>query len=172
MSARATRHPTVRLLRHAPLARLLAAGLATDTGDWLLLIALPVYVLQQTGSALITSTVFVFELIPSLLFGPLAGVLVDRWDRRRALLTAYLAQAVMVLPLLAVSRGHHVALIYVVTFVEASLAQITEPARAALLPAVVPPPTWLPPTAWAPSAPTPRGCWGAPSAVSCSWRPG
>lgn len=138
MSARATRHPTVRLLRHAPLARLLAAGLATDTGDWLLLIALPVYVLQQTGSALITSTVFVFELVPSLLLGPLAGVLVDRWDRRRALLTAYLAQAVMVLPLLAVSRGHHLALIYVVTFVEASLAQITEPARAALLPAVVP----------------------------------
>jgi MFS family permease len=139
MSARAPRHPTVRLLRHAPLARLLAAGLATDTGDWLLLIALPVYVLQQTGSALITSTVFVFELVPSLLFGPLAGVLVDRWDRRRALLTAYLGQAVMVLPLLAVSHGHHLALIYVVTFVEASLAQITEPARAALLPAVVPP---------------------------------
>jgi MFS family permease len=132
------RRPTLRLLRHAPLARLLAAGLVTDTGDWLLLIALPVYVLQQTGSALITSTVFVFELIPSLLVGPLAGVLVDRWDRRRALLTAYLAQAAMVLPLLAVSHGHNLWLIYLVTFVEATLAQFTEPARAALLPALVP----------------------------------
>jgi MFS family permease len=116
MTAPAERSPSLRLLLHAPLARLLAAGLVTDTGDWLLLIALPVYVLEQTGSALVTSSVFVLELVPSLLLGPLAGVLVDRWDRRRALVVAYLAQAATLLPLLAVSHGHNLALIYVVTF--------------------------------------------------------
>ena len=46
---------------------LLAAGLITDTGDWLLLIALPVYVLEQTGSALVTSSVFVCALVHAVL---------------------------------------------------------------------------------------------------------
>ena len=56
--------------------------LINDIGDWMLMVGLPVYVFHLSGSALVTSTVFVVELLPTVLFGQFAGVLVDRWNKR------------------------------------------------------------------------------------------
>jgi len=126
------------LLRRRPaFARLWLAGTVSETGDWLVLIALPVYVLQLTGSALVTSTVFLLELAAAVLAGPLAGVLADRWDRRRTLVGCSLAQAALLLPLLAVDGRGDLWIVYAVVAVEAVLATLNEPVRQALLPAVV-----------------------------------
>jgi hypothetical protein len=48
-------------LRSVPFRRLWAAGLLSDTGDWLLFIALPLVVLRLTGSAVATSFAFALE---------------------------------------------------------------------------------------------------------------
>jgi len=91
-----------------------------------------------TGSSLVTSTVFLLGLLPGLVVGPLVGVLVDRWDRRRTLVTVSLAQAVLLLPLLAV-RGHQqLWIVYAVTAVEAALGHLFQPAKNAQVPALVP----------------------------------
>jgi predicted MFS family arabinose efflux permease len=130
-----------------PYRRLWTAGLVSETGDWLLLIALPVYVLQVSGSTLVTSTVLLLELAAAVVAGPLAGVLADRWDRRRTLVGAGVAQAVLLLPLLAVHGRDDLGLVYAVVAVQAVLATLNDPVRQALLPAVVAPDELVPATA-------------------------
>ena len=125
------------LLRRRDLGLLWAGGLISETGDWLLLVGLPVWVLELTGSSLVTASVFLVGLLPSLLARPLAGVLVDRWDRRRTLVAVSLAQAVFLLPLLAVHGRQQLWIVYLVIAVESVLAQLNDPARNALLPALV-----------------------------------
>ena len=125
------------LLRRRDFGLLWAGGLISETGDWFLLVGLPVWVLQLTGSSLVTATVFLVGLLPGLVVGPLAGVLVDRWDRRRTLVAVSLAQAAFLLPLLAVDGRDRLWIVYLVMAVEASLAQLNDPARNALVPSLV-----------------------------------
>jgi MFS family permease len=125
------------LLRRRDFGLLWAGGLISETGDWFLLVGLPVWVLQLTGSSLVTATVFLVGLLPGLVVGPLAGVLVDRWDRRRTLVAVSLAEAAFLLPLLAVHDRGDLWIVYAVMAVEASLAQLNDPARNALVPSLV-----------------------------------
>ena len=126
------------LLRRRDFGLLWAGGLISETGDWLLLVGLPVWVLQVTGSSLVTATVFLVGLLPGLVVGPLAGVLVDRWDHRRTLVAVSLAQAAFLLPLLAVDGRDRLWVVYLVMAAEATLAQLNDPARNALVPTLVP----------------------------------
>jgi MFS family permease len=126
------------LLRRRDFGLLWAGGLISETGDWFLLVGLPVWVLQVTGSSLVTATVFLVGLLPGLVLGPLAGVLVDRWDRRRTLVAVSLAQAAFLLPLLAVVGRDRLWVVYLVMAAEAILSQLDDPARNALVPALVP----------------------------------
>ena len=112
-------------------------GLVNDTGDWLLRIALPVFVFIETGSGSATAVLFVVELVVATVVGPIGGSLIDRWNLRRALVATNLLQAITLVPLLAVS-AERVWPAYLVLAVQALLTQINNPASVALLPRVVP----------------------------------
>lgn len=112
------------------------AGLVSDTGDWLLMIALPLFALSATGSALGASTVFLVELVPMLLLGSFLGVLVDRWDHRRTIVVVALLQGVLLLPLL-LATADTMGIVYAVAGVEAVLGAIINPARQAMIPQLV-----------------------------------
>jgi Na+/melibiose symporter-like transporter len=100
------------------------------------MIALPLFALSATGSALGASTVFLVELIPMLLVGSFLGVLVDRWDHRRTIIVVALLQGVLLLPLLAASADR-MGIVYAVAAVEAVLGAIINPARQAMIPQLV-----------------------------------
>jgi MFS family permease len=119
----------IAVLRRPGVARLATAGLLSEVGDWMLFIALPLYVLQLTGSALVTSTVFALEMVPTVLVGPLAGVLIDHCDPWRLMRAVAALQAVCLLPLLLVQSADELWLVYLVVVVESVLATIIEPAE-------------------------------------------
>jgi MFS family permease len=124
-------------LRQRNFSLLWSAGLISMIGDWMLFIALPIYVYKLTGSALATSTMFIAEMIPSLLLGSVAGVFVDRWNRKRIMVITNLLLALGLLPLILVHSTAWLWVVYVVAFLESILTQFFTPAESALLPLLV-----------------------------------
>lgn len=79
---------------------------------------------------------FVCQLVIGALLGPVGGAIVDRVDLRRCLVATNLAQAVTILPLVAVTPGR-IWPAYIVVAVQAALTQVNNPANVALLPRLV-----------------------------------
>ncbi len=123
-------------LRQRNFALVWASSFVSDAGDWLLMIALPLFAFAVTGSALGASTVFLAELLPTLVLGSFLGVLVDRWDHRRTMIAVNLLQGLFLLPLLF-ATAEHIWIVYVVAAIEACLAALFNPARQALVPRLV-----------------------------------
>src|SRR4029077_15407616 len=76
----------------------------------------------------------VVQFLPMAIVGPLAGVVVDRVDRKRLMIAADLFRGVMVLGLLLVQRREQVWIAYVVTAVCVAAQAFFEPARTATIP--------------------------------------
>src|SRR6516162_871042 len=107
------------------------------TGDWVLFVALPFYVYSLTGSTLATGIMFIVQTIPSIFFGSIAGVFVDRWDRKRTMIIANLAQAIALIPLFIVHSQQWIWVVYIFAFVEALISQFFDPAKNAIIPNLV-----------------------------------
>lgn len=127
----------VALLRRRTFAAVWFGGLISLTGDWVLRVGLLIFVYQLSGSTLATGTTAMASMLPRLLFGSVAGVFVDRWDRQRTLVIANLLLALGLLPLLLVDSVERLWLVWLVAFVQATLAQVVQPAEGALLPTLV-----------------------------------
>jgi MFS family permease len=120
---------------------LLGANLTSQLGDWMLGTGLMFYIYASTGSVLASGVMLFAALVPQLFLGSLAGVLVDRWDRRRTMIIANVLLALTVIPLFAMHDMHDASqiwLVYLVVFVQAVLEQFFTPAEAAMVPQVVP----------------------------------
>lgn len=125
------------ILRQRNFALLWWGQLISAIGDWTLLIALPIYVYDQTGSALGTGTMFIVQTLPRVLFGSLAGVFVDQWNRKWTMVISDLARAVLILLLLIGSSPEGLWVIYLVAFVQSTISQFFGPAKEAIIPHLV-----------------------------------
>lgn len=124
-------------LRQYNFTLLWLGGIISNIGDWILVIGLPVYVYMETGSALATSIMLAVSFIPGMLFGSLAGVFVDRWDRRWTMIISNLFLAAGLLPILFVHSQATLWILYVALFLESCFDQFVTPAESALIPHLV-----------------------------------
>jgi MFS family permease len=124
------------VLRRRDFGLLWLGGLVSVAGDWVLYAALPYFVYQRTGSTIATAGMIAAELTPGVLLGSIAGVFVDRWDRKRLLVMANLLQAGVVATLLLAPHGW-LWVVYAVPAVQSAIAAFSVPAESALLPSLV-----------------------------------
>lgn len=127
----------IAVLRQRDFSLLWLGGVFSVVGDYFLFVALPFFVYERTGSVLATGAMFAAETLPRLLFGSVAGVFVDRWDRKKTMVISDLSRALVLLPLLAVAAGGPLALVYAVAFVEASVSMFFLPAKGAIIPSLL-----------------------------------
>jgi Na+/melibiose symporter-like transporter len=125
------------LARRRDYRLVLGAGLVSLTGDWILRIGLTYHVYALTGSTLASGGLLLASFLPLVLLGSLAGVFVDRWDRRRTMIITNLLHALVLLPLLLVRDGGTLWVIYLVILAQSCLQQFFRPAEQSLIPALV-----------------------------------
>lgn len=124
-------------LRNRNFALLWLGGLISLAGDWTLNIGMPIALYMITHSVTVLALSFLAYLVPQVILGSLAGVLVDRWNRRRTLIVSNVLLALMLTPLLLVTSAHLIWLVFATMFVEACLEQFTRPTESAFLPVLV-----------------------------------
>lgn len=127
----------ITALRVRDFRLLWAARTVSVFGTWLLVVAVPAHVFHLTGSLLASGAALAAEFLPLVLLGPVAGVLVDRWDRRRVMVAADVLRAAAVLLLLVARDPGDLWLVYVALVVESTGTVVFRPAAQAHTPVVV-----------------------------------
>jgi DHA3 family macrolide efflux protein-like MFS transporter len=113
----------------------------SQVGDYFAILALMVVVAGFTeNNAQVTTYVsglMIALTLPRLLFGVLAGVFVDRWDRRRTMIVSDLVRSVVTLLMIPAFLTKNLWAIYVLAFTMSTFATLFNPAKGALLPLLV-----------------------------------
>lgn len=128
----------IELLRQNRSFRQLWLGqVVSQTGDWFNTIALYTIILNLTGSGRDVGLLLVARFVPSFLFGPISGVVADRFSRRSIMIISDLLRALVVLGFLFVRRADQLWIIYVLTVLQLGLSTFFEPAKTAAIPSIV-----------------------------------
>ncbi len=128
----------LELIRSNPNFRNLWTGQVISLlGDWFDLIASASLISYLTRSGLAVGSLFVIRMLAPFLVSPLAGVLADRFNRKRLLIVADILRGIVVLGFLFVRTPEQVWLLYVITAIQLGFSGIFFPARNAILPDIV-----------------------------------
>ena len=131
-----------------PFRRLWIATSLSSLGDWLSLLALSALAysltgtrVQATAGVIAVSGVWITSLLPYLLFGPLAGAVADRLDRRMNLVIGDAVRAVLYLSIplnLIFGFANKLTWLYVAQFLACCASLFWTPAKDASIPNLVP----------------------------------
>lgn len=128
----------MELLRGNRSFRFLWLGqVVSQMGDWFDTIAVYTIALQLTGSGRAVALIMVARFLPSVVMGPLSGVVADRFSRRSIMIIADIMRAIVVLGFLLVRRPDQMWLVYVLTVFQLAFSAFFEPAKTAAIPSIV-----------------------------------
>ena len=125
------------LRRNRSFRQLWLGQVVSQMGDWFDTIALYTIILKLTGSGRDIGLLLVARFVPSFLFGPISGVVADRFSRQRIMIVSDLLRAVVVLGFLFVRRADQLWILYVLTVFQLGLSTFFEPAKTAAIPSIV-----------------------------------
>jgi len=121
------------VFRNRAFTLLWTAQLISAIGSALTSLAASILVFRLTGSALSVGLMLMTTAVPTLFVGLIAGVFVDRFDRKRIMLAADLIRAVLVF-LIPFLIPLNIAWLYVMVMLSSAVGQFFDPAHASLLP--------------------------------------
>ncbi len=127
--------PYLRLVRNRNFSLLWIGQLVSLFGERIHTVALAFLVFEATGSTLEVGLTFAATAIPNVVLGPLAGALVDRWNRRWTMLVCDLVRAALLVAVPFVV-GINIALVYLMAFLIATVTLLFRPAKTAVIPAI------------------------------------
>ena len=127
------------LSRNRSFRQLWLGQVVSQMGDWFDTLALYTLILQLTGSGRDVGLLLVARFVPSFFFGPISGVIADRFSRQRIMIISDILRAVVVLGFLFVRRADQLWIIYVLTVLQLGLSTFFEPAKTAAIPSIVEP---------------------------------
>ena len=114
------------------------AQTVSSFGDALTNLSLLILVNHLTGSVAAIATFTVLVAVPTVVLGLFAGVVVDRFDRRKIMLVSDALRAAMVLCLILVPNSGQLWLVYVLGVLQSVVGTFFGPARTAMVKQVVP----------------------------------
>ncbi len=129
-----------RVLRHVNFRRLWVGSVASAAGASIGSIVIVWLVYNATHSPIAITLLGVFQFLPTLLFGLLAGALIDRWDRRRLMLACDVARAACfgAVALFVLFYGVSTVVLIGVVFAVAAFSTAFRPATNATIPRLLP----------------------------------
>ena len=130
-------HPYVRLALNGSFSALWVGQVISLFGDRVNQLALAAFVYEVTDSAFALALTFLVATLPNLVFSPIAGTFVDRWDKKQVLVVSDILRAALVL-LVPVAVLVDVWLAYPLVFLITTVSIFFRPARIAILPRIVP----------------------------------
>lgn len=114
--------------------RLWMGDVVSLLGDWFNTIAIYTLLERLSGSPFALGLVFIIKMSAYAVASPLAGVIADRFDRRRLMIGADLLRAVVVLGFLWIDSAEKLPLLYVLIALQIAIGSVFRPARSASLP--------------------------------------
>ncbi len=123
------------LLKERDFGLLLTGQFVSNLGDKIHYVALGIWVFRLTGNPLAVGAMAISTLLPYLLFGLLAGVYVDRWEKKRTMIVCDVIRAGLV-ALLPFVISISLDLVYVVAFLLTTVSLLFSPAKMAVIPAL------------------------------------
>ena len=124
------------VFRNRPFLLLWLAQAATQIGGNMVIFGLTVIISKSTGSTTAVSALILTFLLPAVLFSALAGVFVDRLDRRLVLIFTNVLRGLAFIAMFFV--GTNLVLIYLLNIAVSTITVFFAPAEAAMIPMVVP----------------------------------
>jgi MFS family permease len=125
------------LVRNPDFRRLFLASVVSLAGDWFSFVAVAGLVTELTGRAGAPAFVFAATVLPVFVASPVAGVLADRFDRRRILVIADLGRVPIALALCAAAHWSSAPLAFAVVTALALGASFSDPVASAATPNLV-----------------------------------